>query len=142
MTGTYDAPRVRRTIRRRMIASTLGTAFCAAGGDRLPVLGARPATEVVERHRAGPAGLSHDDPADHSRRLVGLTEVVVDARDGEGHVVAVARVYEEPRVPGRPAFGDAQRVAVVLRMVRDAGADVEQVPTPPPPACCAFVLGR
>src|SRR2546426_4673989 len=24
MTGTYDAPRVRRTIRRRMIASTLG----------------------------------------------------------------------------------------------------------------------
>src|SRR2546426_2507258 len=142
MTGTYDAPRVRRTIRCRMIASTLGNASCAAGGDRLPVLGARPATEVVERHRAGPAGLSHDDPADHSRRLVGLTEVVVDARDGEGHVVAVARVHEEPRIPGRRAFGDAQRVAVVLRMVRDAGADVEQAPTPPPPACCAFVLGR
>ena len=119
-----------------------GKRLLRGGGDRLPVLGARPATEVVERHRAGPAGLSHDDPADHSRRLVGLTEVVVDARDGEGHVVAVARVYEEPRIPGRRAFGDAQRVAVVLRMVRDAGADVEQAPTPPAPACCAFVLGR
>jgi len=23
-----------------------------------------------------------------------------------------------------------------------AGADVEQAPTPPAPACCAFVLGR
>src|SRR5256712_4872506 len=142
MTGTYDAPRVRRTIRRRMIASTLGNAFCAAGGTAFQFSVPGPAAEVVERHRAGPAGLSHDDPADHSRRLVGLTEVVVDARDGEGHVVAVARVHEEPRVPGRRAFGDAQRVAVVLRMVRDAGADVEQAPTPPPPACCAFVLGR
>src|SRR5205814_8576285 len=49
-----------------------GKRLLRGGGDRLPVLGARPATEVVERHRAGPAGLSHDDPADYSRRLVGL----------------------------------------------------------------------
>src|SRR5256886_12813605 len=107
-----------------------GKRLLRGGGDRLPVLGARPATEVVERHRAGPAGLSHDDPADHSRRLVGLTEVVVDARDGEGHVVAVARVHEEPRVPGRRAFGDAQRVAVVLRMVRRGRVNV-RVDDPP-----------
>src|SRR3989441_13209573 len=80
-----------------------GKRLLRGGWDRLPVLGARPATEVVERLRAGPARLSHDDPADHSRRVVGLTEVGLDARAGEGSVVAAARVHEEPRIPGRRA---------------------------------------
>src|SRR2546425_11952962 len=75
-----------------------GKRLLRGGGDPLPVLGAWPATEVVQRHRAGPAGLSHDDPAHHSRRPVAQTEVVAAAPDGAGHVRASARGYGEPAV--------------------------------------------
>src|SRR5262249_14517944 len=88
------------------------------GRDRLPPGGVGAPAEVIERARAGPGRLADDDAADHPRLLVRHTVVVVDAFDGQCHVEMGAFLNEKSGVPRRGRLGNAQRVPIVLRMVR------------------------
>src|SRR5947207_15335663 len=86
-------------------------------GDVLPALGARPAHPVVERLGAWPERLPHDDPAYHPHSFVRHAVVVIDPRYGERDVEVIARMHEEPRVPGLGPLRNSQWMIVVARVV-------------------------
>jgi len=57
-------------------------------------------------------------------RLVGQAEEVVDPRHRERQLEVIARMHEEPRVPGLGTFGDPQGVMAVPRVVGRRRVDI------------------
>src|SRR5207253_7901565 len=86
-------------------------------GDVAPAVCSRPAHPVVERLGARPDRLPHNDPAYHPDRFVGHAVVVIDPGYGERDVEMIARVHEEPRVPGHGPLRNSQRMIVVAGVV-------------------------
>src|SRR5690242_5982345 len=86
-------------------------------GDVVPAVGSRPAHPVVERLGARPERLPHNDPAYHPHSFVGHAVVVIDPGYGERDVEVIARMHEEPRVPGQGSLRNSQRMIVVAWVV-------------------------
>src|SRR5213596_3582811 len=86
-------------------------------GDVVPAVGSRPAHPVVERLGARPERLPHNDPAYHPHSFVGHAVVVIDPGYGERDFEVVARMHEEPRVPGLGPLRNSQWMIVVARVV-------------------------
>src|SRR5438876_4159462 len=86
-------------------------------GDVAPAVGSRPAHPVVERLSAWPERLPHNDPTHHPHGFVGHAVVVIDPGHGERDFEVVARMHEEPRVPGLGPLRNSQRMIVVVRVV-------------------------
>src|SRR5438094_4143744 len=86
-------------------------------GDVVPAVGPRPAHPVVERLGARPERLPHNDPAYHPHSFVRHAVVVIDPGYIERDVEVIARMHEEPRVPGHGALRNSQGMIVVARVV-------------------------
>jgi hypothetical protein len=74
----------------------------------------------LERPLVLGVGRSDDDGGDHSELLVGLAEVVVDARGLEGMLERLAFLRHRPAVPGFGPFGHESGL-IVTGMVRRRG---------------------
>ena len=109
-----------RTAPRRRIASTDGKAASATAG-RSP---------VRHRVRGVRAGIADHQPPDHSRVLVGNAVVVIDPGNGQRDLEGVPR-HQIVRGPWRRSRRDAQRAAVVRRVVGGRRVHVALLPVDP-----------